>query len=44
VLQEQLGSGNFGEVYKAIVTCIAAGPTLAAVKVLKGNYAKVIHT
>jgi len=38
VLQEQLGSGNFGEVYKAIVTCVSAGPTLAAVKVLKGSF------
>jgi len=37
VLQEQLGSGNFGEVYKAIVTRVSAGPTLAAVKVLKGR-------
>ena len=37
VLQEQLGSGNFGEVFKAVVTRISAGPTLAAVKVLRGR-------
>jgi len=36
VLQEQLGSGNFGEVYKAIVTKTSTGPTLGAVKLLKG--------
>ncbi|XP_065897347.1 uncharacterized protein [Dysidea avara] len=35
VLKEQLGSGNFGEVYKATVT--SAVPTLAAVKVLRAG-------
>ena len=37
VLKEQLGSGNFGEVFKAIVTRTSAGPTLVAVKVLKST-------
>ena len=37
VLQEPLGSGNFGEVYKAFVTK-PSGFIVAAVKVLKGTY------
>jgi len=36
-LQEPLGSGNFGEVYKALVTN-SSGLTVAAVKVLKRMY------
>lgn len=40
VLQEPLGSGNFGEVYKAVVTKPAEF-IVAAVKVLKGMYIHV---
>ena len=36
-LQEPLGSGNFGEVYKALVTK-PSGFLVAAVKVLKSIY------
>ena len=41
-LQEPLGSGNFGEVYKALVTK-PSGFIVAAVKVLKSTYIPVLY-